>query len=540
MKLDRDGLAIADEEAFGRAGPGVAIARAESQNAPSPAAAEEIFVRSRAYGLRLRTLAAVLLLALGAMQGLLLLFLGKPAISTAVLIAALVPGGRAAFTETAGDIGKTTIGWRRIAACLAVALLVFVLGGEGRFFYANTDWQVRNAVLLDLVREPWPFTYAVGSATEILRAPLGIYLGPALVGKLAGFRAAELALLAQNTLLLGALLAVGSTLFASTRACWVAVGVFFGFSGMDIVGQIITHRPIWLHLEQWAGIQFSANLTQAFWVPQHALAGWIFALFYMLWREDRTPAWLPLAVVPLSALLSPLAMMGMIPFAAHIGIETLAKRRLRWADIVLPGVALIASAPALVYLTTDGGSVGSHVARVKPLIYVTFILLEIWIYVFALWQVRERMRFGKVTAAIVVAVLLIAPLVRVGQSVDFVMRATIPALAILSIMVADLLVHRATEGDGSWKMARRWALIAFAVGLATPVGEVVRAVLLPRAPGQLCGYYGVVPGGYATYVAPYERLPSPLRSDAAVRIVPSEPARCWDGAWPDAATGKGW
>jgi hypothetical protein len=485
-------------------------------------------------------LTAFQLIALGVMQSLLLLFLGKPLFAAAILPLSLVPGCAAIVTQRAGESSITLIRWRSLAVCLAIALAVFILGGEGRFFYANTDWQVRNAVLLDLVREPWPFAYARGPATEILRAPLGMYLLPALVGKMGGFRAAELALLAQNAVFLGTLLALGSSLFGSARARWIAAGVFFGFSGLDIVGQLIVRRPIWLHLEQWAGIQYSATLTQAFWVPQHALAGWIFATFYMLWRERRMPAWPCLAVVPLSALLSPLAMMGMIPFAAHIGFELLSKRRLRWFDIVLPAAALLACVPALLYLTAGSGSVGSRPAPLQLHVYVLFMLLEIGPYVFALWQVRERMRFGQVTGAIVLAVLLLAPLVQVGESVDFMMRASIPALAILSIMVADLLIHPSSEGDGRWKTARRCVLVAFTMGLATPSGEVARAVLLPRAPAQLCGYFGVVPKGYATYVAPIDRLPPLLRTDGVARVDPVEPAHCWPRPWPDAVTGKGW
>jgi hypothetical protein len=504
------------------------------------AIAPQAGVRPGAQGISVRAFTAFLLIAVALMQGLLLLFLGKPLLAAAILPLALVPGCALAFSRLAGETTGTIIRWRTIAICFAIALAVFVLGGEGRFFYANTDWQVRNAVLLDLVREPWPFAYVRGPATEILRVPLGMYLLPASIGTLGGFRAAELALLAQNAALLGALLALGSSLFESARARWIAVGVFFGFSGLDIIGQIIAHRPVWLHLEQWAGIQYSSNLTQAFWVPQHALAGWIFAMFYMLWREKRMPAWPSLAVVPLSALLSPLAMMGMIPFAAHIGVDLLWKRRLRWFDVVLPAAASIASIPALLYLTAGSGSVGSRPASVPLSVYVLFISLEIGFYVYALWQVRERMRFGKTTGAIVLAVLLLAPFVQVGESVDFVMRASIPALAILSIMVAEVLIRPAAEGDASWKAARKCVLVAFAIGLATPGGEAARAVLLPRAPAQLCGYFGVVPNGYATYVAPLDSLPAFLRADDTARMAPAEPARCWDGPWPNAITGEGW
>jgi hypothetical protein len=515
---------------------------AAPRNAPEPidGVPDRNRRRPSAGGISTRGLAGLLLGLMGVMQALLLLFLGRPLLAVPVLVVGLVPGCLAAFTGLAGNGRKVIVGWRTIAACLAVALTVFALGGEGRFVYANTDWQVRNAVLLDLVRDPWPFAYAVGPSTEILRAPLGMYLAPALIGKLAGFRAAELALLIQNTILLGTVLALGSTLFDSVRKRWIAAGVFFGFSGMDIVGRLITHGSPWLHLEQWAGIQFSANLTQAFWVPQHALAGWIFATFYMLWREGRMPAWPALAAVPLSALLSPLAMLGTIPFAAHIGVELLAKRRLRWFDFVLPAAGLIAAAPALLYLTAGSGSVGSRPQPVQLHVYVLFIFLEIGFYVFALWRVRERTRFGKATGALVVAMLLAVPLVEVGQSVDFVMRASIPALAILSIMVAEPLIHPAAVGDTNWKMARKWAIIAFSVGLATPAGEVARALLLPRAPLQLCGYYGVVPNGYATYVAPIERLPALVQPSGVARVVPAEPRRCWDGPWPDAARSDGW
>ena len=69
---------------------------------------------------------------------------------------------------------------------------------------------------------------------------------------------------------------------------------------------------------------------------------------------------------------------------------------------------------------------------------------------------------------------------------------------------------------------------------------MARAVLLPRAPAQLCGYFGVVPNGYATYVAPIDRLPPLLRTDGVARVDPVEPAHCWPRPWADAVTGKGW
>ena len=234
--------------------------------------------------------------------------------------------------------------------------------------------------------------------------------------------------------------------------------------------------------------------------------------------------------------LVPLAMLGMLPFAAHIGIEKLLRRDLGWKDIVLPGIALLIALPGLLYLSAGSDAVGSRPALPALSTYVTFIMLEIGVYLFALWLARDTLRFGKATAGLVVAVLLVVPFIQVGQSVDFVMRASIPALAILSLMIADLFIRRIPDNT-DWRVARAWAMVAFAVGLATPISEAGRAILWEHAPRQLCGYYGVVPNGYATYVAPLDRLPALVRPHGAFSVTPHEPSHCWDRPWRDAITG---
>src|SRR5947209_2336598 len=75
--------------------------------------------------------------------------------------------------------------------CLATALALCLLGGEGRFFFANADWLIRDAIINDLVAWPWPFGYPIGEPhsgvqTFIFRAPLAMYMLPAVVGKVFG------------------------------------------------------------------------------------------------------------------------------------------------------------------------------------------------------------------------------------------------------------------------------------------------------------------------------------------------------------------
>jgi hypothetical protein len=80
-------------------------------------------------------------------------------------------------------------------------------------------------------------------------------------------------------------------------------------------------------------------------------------------------------------------------------------------------------------------------------------------------------------------------------------------------------------------------VLVFAVGLATPAGEIARAVMWPRSPQVVCSYLGVVPGGATTYVAPLRALPEVIRPRAGL-VDRHDPATCWQGRWPDAATGR--
>jgi hypothetical protein len=478
-------------------------------------------------GIRPAALAGALVTLLLADQVLLWHFLGltPPAIIAVALL--ILPIAFWPLTRHTA-VASAKLPWKLLGICFAVSLVVYILGGEGRLFYANMDWQVRGAVLRDLVNYPWPVVYN-GADPKILRLPLGMYLIPAWIGKHAGFAAAEMALLLQNTVLLTAVLALGSTLFAGTRARLIALGVFLGFSGMDVIGALLTGYPIYSHIEQWNVYQFSAHITQAFWVPQHALAGWIGALCYLLWRDNKAPAALLFCVVPLSALMSPLAFIGLLPFAAHAGVSVVARRELRIRDLALPVLAVLIALPSLVYLMSAADTVGGRFEAPSILQYLLIELLEIVPFLVGLKLATKNDRFGRTTFAIVALVLLLAPLGKLGEGIDFVMRISIPALAILSLLVADLF---GTPGDTSARRGRQIVLVAFLVGLVTPATEIGRAIFYPRSPAPLCSYLGVVPGGGTAYVAPLSRMPAWLTPNAPTLVRPRDPQQCWDGPWP--------
>jgi hypothetical protein len=423
---------------------------------------------------------------------------------------------------------------RCLLVCLCAALPLFALGGEGRFFYANPDWMVRDAVLRDMIVNPWPFSYTDRGVPELLRAPIGMYLMPALVGKVAGFDAAHVALLIQNSLFLALILALGSQLFGSLRDRFIALSVFLLFSGMDVLGTFFNPR-VPAHLEGWAEVQFSSHVTQVFWVPQHALAGWLGALLYLLWADGRLRPASLLTAMPVMALWSPLSLMGVVPFAAHVAVRTLRDRAIRPADIALPATAAMLALPALTYMQTASDAVGARIYDLPFLRYLVFELLETVPYILAAYAIGRGRRFAGATLAITALILVAAPYGQIGYWVDFAMRASIPALAILSVIMGDLVVSQ-TGGlrERAWRGA---IIVTLAIGTVTPLSEIRRSLVYPPSPPPLCNVYRAAmasfgPIGVPTYLAPLSSMAGWLRPAAVTQLPARAPPKCWARPWP--------
>ena len=420
----------------------------------------------------------------------------------------------------------------QLLICLAIAFLLMALGGQGRFFYANLDWQVRDAVLHDMVVHPWPFVYASG---DLLRAPIGMYLVPALAGKAWGQAGADVALLLQNGMLLGMIMAIAGTMFRGISRKTTALIVFLMFSGLDIIGQIRTGHMAELvptaHIEGWGPTQYSSTITLAFWVPQHAIAGWAGGLGVMLWRDGRLRLGSLMMLAPLLALWSPLAAMGLLPFLAYALWHDLARRWIRPTDIVLPALATTAALPALAYLSAAGDAVGVRLFPIAPDAYLAFLSIEI--FPFLLIALRGRhARFGGPLLGIAIVSLLVMPLVQVGWSIDFAMRASIPALTILALHLGDGL-------GGGWKLTTgyRAALIALLVlGSATGLTEITRALIFPLSPAPRCGFSRAWDETFSawpksSYLAPLDQLPEVIRP-SHVRRAPSDMlGSCFPYGW---------
>jgi hypothetical protein len=393
------------------------------------------------------------------------------------------------------DAIRLPISALQMSLAIGVGIGWTILGGGAHILFANADWSIRDAVLHDLVTSGWPVGYGILNGKEsLLRAPLAFYLPAALVGKMAGLQIAHLAMALWT--------ATGATLFllqalslvpSRMSTAIIVIVVVVLFSGFDIVGCLLNYggrfRENWklpMHLEWWAvDYQYSSMTTQLFWVPNHALGGWL--AIGLLARDQRdTPlnAMLPIIFVAVT-LWSPLTALGLMPFilwklAGSVGRDRslyfLQPRQ--WAPAVAVGLAIAA------YLLVDssgiarGTALGAHggaddfgtLSR-----QMQFFMLEAGCIGFAVLAIR---RSSEVALALVILALL--PLFSFGPGNDLVMRASIPSLTVLAIGVFLALC---SERPAAHRSVTKPILVCMlAVGAVTPIGEIARAAVLRAWP----------------------------------------------------------
>lgn len=373
-----------------------------------------------------------------------------------------------------------------LLALLAAAWTAF--GGAGHLFHANgADWVPRFAVLRDLVAEPWPPRYGDGADAMLLRAPIGYYLPAALTGSLAGMAWIDRLLLAWTWL--GVALFFCANLRAG-RARTLAAALVFAFaSGLDVVGLFWRQGSLpWptQHIEWWSGgMQYSSNTTLLFWVPNHGLPGWIAGAW--LWRFRDNPGFLsrlPTIFLPVM-LWAPLVAIGLLPLAVVAAVS-------KWRTLcgatadrgnLIAALALATPPGALIagYLLSGFLGASTEANALTPTASflphppalgdkLAFVLLEAGLYCVLLLQ-RDRSPL----AFAAVALLLALPWAQWGPNNDLMMRASIPALTILWLVLADTLTSR-----DSFAMSAAWRtvlLVAFALGAVTPLQEIHRAVV---------------------------------------------------------------
>jgi hypothetical protein len=144
-----------------------------------------------------------------------------------------------------------------------------------------------------------------------------------------GLYAAHIALWIQNGFALGTIIWILCRA-ATIQQSLILTTVFCLFSGWDVAGWLIIDGVHYLAFHQptmfpadigwWNGLlQYSSTVTLILWVPNHALAGWFFVALLLLWEQRRLRISALMMGALLTALWSPFALMGALPFIGKAG-----------------------------------------------------------------------------------------------------------------------------------------------------------------------------------------------------------------------------
>lgn len=401
-----------------------------------------------------------------------------------------------------------------LAALLAVMLLWGYLGGMNGFFYQSSDWNIRNAVYRDLLSRRWPVVYPEKMTALVYY--IGYWLVPAALAKPfywffgagVGWTAARM-LLWIWTSVLTLLVALNLMIYvkADTRrkriVCLIGL---IGFSGMDVLGALITGRlgavaaADTLHLEWWSlnrGYQFSSMTTCLYWVFNQTVLTWLTVMCVLFEEDPRSYMFWGLACM----LCGPLPFVGLVILMLTKAGAYVVKRakagawRQALAAVFSPSNLLMLAGVfpflATYFLANNataagaaGGGAGVQGSAITALLenirgylsgFLVVFVMDAGVYLCLLLKKhwRDPLYWA---AALSLAIL---PYFRLGASLDFAMRTTVPGVFLLMVFC----VQDAMEAMDRWRESRsgeklRWAglLAVFLIGLATPAMEVFRGV----------------------------------------------------------------
>jgi hypothetical protein len=390
------------------------------------------------------------------------------------------------YTET-GNVGYWLV-------VFVVGAVVVVLSGIGGFAWQNSDFWARNPIYRDLSTYSWPVVYDLSEQSTIVQNLLGSgktafayyftwWLPPAGLSQLL-----NLGETARNVVLMvwtyvGILLIIYLINRALGKASYMVLWIFFGFSGMDVVGFLIKNGwfPLVDHIEWWSEyFQYSSNITQIFWVFNQSVPVWILLALLVQLEDNRFVA----GVSSLVFAYSPWAAVWMVPIALVGSFYRVKSKKavFHFANCMVPACMLLVF--GTFYMASSGSNEKimfitrryPHQAAKILVSYFLFILLEFGILFLIMGKDAWHNRYSW----IVLGELLCIPLFSDTDG-NTIMRGSIPALFLLMYMVCGFLKQK---NRNIRQRCRKWIMIVIlGVGMVTPFTEINRSIQLTREYG---------------------------------------------------------
>lgn len=374
-----------------------------------------------------------------------------------------------------------------IALMAGIAAIWCFFAGIGYFYYQSFDYHFRNAVFRDLINYDWPVFYPLANTPLVYY--MAFWLVPASVAKFFSLFITDkhtLFILGNYILFIYAVCGV-TLIFAhlaqaikvrGRRQILLVILLFMLFSGLDIIGYTyftVEPQPFEYHLEWWATfIQYSSLTTGMFWVFNQFIP--IALLTFLVYNERKISNFGFLAALCLFFSPYPTAGIGvfMIVYAVSRFISVTNKRQF-WADEIfsvqnIVGAFGLLPLSVLYFITNSEGMDGWYNVFnfTTPLRLVLFMILEFLLYVMILLP-----QYGKnVFFQTMLWSLLLIPFLRLDQQNNFCMRASIPAIVILTVFVIRFLF----EQRHTHRIKAVLLCCLLMIGALTPITEFYRGI----------------------------------------------------------------
>jgi hypothetical protein len=425
---------------------------------------------------------------------------------------ALYGYGRQFRTEDTALSLSPFLSRKALVLVILLAAALTVVAGIGGLGVQTGDWRKNNALFQDLIVKDWPVSYAYLGQPVVLVYYLAFFLPAAVVGKLGGWLAGNLALALWG--FGGLLLALLWVVRLARRPVGRTLALFVVLSGLDVIGYFLLHdfrvdladpgTPFGLLVENlnvWnTAWQYGSSMTVLFWVPNQALAAWIAASLLLEGADAGRARGSAVLVAALTLLWSPFVTLGLLPLVAADLLASSGSFGRRLRDYIsLPNAAglLLGGLLGLFYAT-----------KLAPLLPILegglrrgFLPLEWggadWPPFLALLAVSYLLEFGVLALLVLTAGLpatrarrwqlgaallwlIVLPWFILGENNDLAMRASIPALFVLTLAAVESFCRA---------LARRGLLLAawvvyLALAAVAPLEEIaVRVVrIVQRGP----------------------------------------------------------
>ncbi|HNY50676.1 MAG TPA: glycosyltransferase [Smithella sp.] len=410
-------------------------------------------------------------------------------------------------TETTPVFSKVDSQARPINVMLIFGTVVFLwllLSGVGGISFQNADYLKHNGIFYDLIHFSWPVQYCSETGDiHYLCYYLAYYLVPALVGKITNIDFGHIFAFSWSFLGIW-LVTLWIVKLTNKTSLWLLL-FFILFSGLDIIGTLWTNATVIVdgvpHLEWWAGYDFwnySSNTAQLYWAPQHAIGGWLATslLFGLLQNKETKP--IPgTFLLAISFLWSNFVLIGLLPMMAVLLLKN-GYRNFFNLKSFLPAIGMIMPL-GFYYLGNQYPHVHAFIWEQNRFInvfprYLLFCLLEFGIFAFFIFRHFHKLSpENRMLVIITMTALMVIPFYRFGHYNDLALRASIPSLFILQI----ILVRLWSNYSRALKIALVLVLI---IGAVTPLAEIARSyksgnrhlnqnISLMQIPGRIAAQY---------------------------------------------------